>query len=109
MQQCESGHLLSDAPTGDKQKCDAGGLKRIVAEEGVRGLYRGLGPQFIALLPNWAVYFTTYENLKAVMKKREGMPAPLQHMVSAVGAGNPLKIMHCLPYLLIVDKPSFHM
>lgn len=64
-----------------------GGLRRIVAEEGFRGLYRGLGPQFIALLPNWAVYFTTYENLKAVMKKREGMPAPLQHMVSAVGAG----------------------
>lgn len=64
-----------------------GGLKQIVAEEGFRGLYRGLGPQFVALLPNWAVYFTTYENLKKQMKKRQGIPQPLQHMISAVGAG----------------------
>ena len=75
----------------------AGGLKQIVAEEGFRGLYRGLGPQFVALLPNWAVYFTTYEKLKAVMKKREGMPAPLQHMVSAVGAGD----LTCIPCLYL--------
>lgn len=33
------------------------------------------------------VYFTTYEKLKAKMKKRQGMPQPIQHMVSAVGAG----------------------
>ena len=33
------------------------------------------------------VYFTTYEKLKAHMRKREGMPQPIQHMVSAVGAG----------------------
>ena len=34
------------------------------------------------------VYFTTYEKLKAHMRKREGMPQPIQHMVSAVGAGS---------------------
>ena len=35
------------------------------------------------------VYFTTYEKLKAQMRKRQGMPQPIQHMVSAVGAGRP--------------------
>ncbi|KAF5840763.1 mitochondrial carrier protein-domain-containing protein [Dunaliella salina] len=41
-----------------KQQGIAGGLAQIVKQDGVRGLYQGLGPTLVALLPNWAVELT---------------------------------------------------
>ncbi|GAX74450.1 hypothetical protein CEUSTIGMA_g1899.t1 [Chlamydomonas eustigma] len=69
-----------------------GGLQRIVALEGLKGLYKGLSPSLIALLPNWAVYFTTYDMLKDYLRKRQRgaslAPAtPTLHMSAAAGAG----------------------
>ncbi|KAI8470209.1 MAG: mitochondrial carrier domain-containing protein [Monoraphidium minutum] len=66
-----------------------GGLRSIVNAEGAKGLYRGLTPTLMALLPNWAVYFSVYGRLKTVLTLRQGrqVATPAVHMAAAAGAG----------------------
>ena len=41
------------------------GTARVIwGEEGLRGMYRGLGPMLMGYLPTWAVYLTVYENTR---------------------------------------------
>ncbi|KAJ6891095.1 hypothetical protein NC651_024566 [Populus alba x Populus x berolinensis] len=64
-------------------------LQHIFRTEGFKGLYRGLSPTIMALLPNWAVYFTVYEQLKGILSNEDG-DSPLSvgaNMVAAAGAG----------------------
>ncbi|KAG3144309.1 hypothetical protein PI126_g14241 [Phytophthora idaei] len=46
-----------------------GGLRTIVREEGVRGLYKGLAPNFIKVVPSIAIMFTSNELMKRAIKK----------------------------------------
>ena len=81
--------LQVQARNATKDFSVVGGLRAIVRDEGRRGLYRGLSPTLWALLPNWAVYFTVYERLKAaVTRSHPGLEHhPGMHMMAACGAG----------------------
>ncbi|XP_011007801.1 PREDICTED: nicotinamide adenine dinucleotide transporter 1, chloroplastic-like [Populus euphratica] len=64
-------------------------LEQIFQREGLRGMYRGLSPTVLALLPNWAVYFTIYEQLKSFLcSNDEGHHLSIgANMIAASGAG----------------------
>jgi hypothetical protein len=36
----------------------------ILKNQGLRGLYRGLGPTILGYLPTWAIYFSVYDEVK---------------------------------------------
>ncbi|KAA0046663.1 nicotinamide adenine dinucleotide transporter 1 [Cucumis melo var. makuwa] len=54
-------------PNIGKGSLIVGSLQQIFHKEGLRGMYRGLAPTVLALLPNWAVYFTIYGQLKTFL------------------------------------------
>jgi solute carrier family 25 (mitochondrial folate transporter), member 32 len=58
-------------------------------EEGIRGLYRGLGPTVFGYLPTWAIYFTVYDYCKERVGSRIGKKDDhwLVHILSAMTAG----------------------
>lgn len=84
-------HGLPEVPQSGKR----GGiiitsLQNIIRTEGIRGMYRGLSPTLVALLPNWAVYFTVYEQLKGLLHSHVDSSNHLTigaNMVAAAGAG----------------------
>jgi solute carrier family 25 folate transporter 32 len=50
------------------------GTARVIwREEGLRGMYRGLGPIILGYLPTWAVWFTVYGKSKEFFADYNGM------------------------------------
>ncbi len=65
-------------------------LRFIMETEGVRGLFRGLGPNLVGVAPSRAIYFFTYSTVKR--KANSSVPVsnrdtPFVHVVSAACAG----------------------
>jgi solute carrier family 25 folate transporter 32 len=59
-------------PTRAVYKGLTGTARVIWVEDGVRGLYRGLGPMLLGYIPTWAVYMSTYESTKDFLNHRMG-------------------------------------
>ncbi|XP_054775779.1 nicotinamide adenine dinucleotide transporter 1, chloroplastic-like isoform X2 [Prosopis cineraria] len=76
-------------PHGQKGSVIITSLRNIVNSEGFRGMYRGLSPTILALLPTWAVYFSVYGQLKGLILSRDGciQLSTVGNMVAAAGAG----------------------
>ncbi|XP_043812411.1 nicotinamide adenine dinucleotide transporter 1, chloroplastic isoform X4 [Manihot esculenta] len=65
-----------------------GSLEQIFQKEGLRGMYRGLGPTVLALLPNWAVYFSIYEQLESRLSSNDENHLSVgANVIAASGAG----------------------
>ena len=41
-------------------------------EDGLRGMYRGLGPMLLGYVPTWAVYLTVYNKTQAFFRTKTG-------------------------------------
>ncbi|KAG0206323.1 hypothetical protein BGX28_002224 [Mortierella sp. GBA30] len=74
---------------GRSYKGTAGTLTRIWSEEGIRGLYRGLGPTIFGYLPTWAIYFTAYDYFKDLVARQTGHHESnlFVYIVAAMSAG----------------------
>jgi solute carrier family 25 folate transporter 32 len=49
-----------------------GTAQMIWREEGIRGMYRGLGPMLLGYVPTWAVYLTVYNSTQRYFNTKTG-------------------------------------
>ena len=65
--------------------------KRIIAEDGVKGLYRGLSVNYIKVIPTTAVGFTVYEELKVRARSPSDRPrrATLRAVTAPIAPARP--------------------
>ncbi|OQN99042.1 hypothetical protein B0A48_14903 [Cryoendolithus antarcticus] len=47
-----------------------GTARTIIRQDGVKGMYRGLGPMLLGYLPTWAVYMSVYDMTKTSLARR---------------------------------------
>lgn len=62
-------------------------LQSMLREEGFRSYYRGLSASLWAFVPNWAIYWYTYETFKRTYTPTGQKSTPYVHVLSAVSAG----------------------
>ncbi|EFN56052.1 hypothetical protein CHLNCDRAFT_35348 [Chlorella variabilis] len=61
-------------------------LRTIVADEGARGLYRGLGPTLLQVAPSLAINYAAYETMRSAWLAQTDLPTPTVPMSLACGS-----------------------
>lgn len=59
-----------------------GTAETIWREEGLRGMYRGLGPMLLGYVPTWAVYLTVYSKAQGYFNTKTGTSLQSERLVS---------------------------
>lgn len=70
--------------------------RTIFREEGVRGLYKGLGAAFLSTIPATAINFTTYETLKELTTKIGGSVLAFSSVNGALAGALSMTILYPL-------------
>ena len=65
-----------------------GSAKKIIKEEGIRGLYKGLTPSLMTVPLFSAIYWSSYDHLKLSLEREyPTLPIEMIHVLSAITAG----------------------
>lgn len=88
-------------------------LSAIVSLEGIRGLWKGLGPNLVGVFPSRAIYFGTYNATKSNLLSSGYPESSFVHLISAMAAGiavstatSPLWLVKTRMQLQTPDSPS---
>lgn len=65
-----------------------GTAETIWREEGLRGMYRGLGPMLLGYVPTWAVYLTVYNKAQGYFNTKTGTFLQNEGLVSYASCTN---------------------
>ncbi|GAA5919438.1 hypothetical protein JCM1841_002390 [Sporobolomyces salmonicolor] len=90
------------------------GFKEIVRSEGMRGLYRGVGPNLVGNASSWGLYFLWYTEFKARMHgDKDAKLNAGQHLLASAASGivtaiitNPLWVVKTRMYTTSASSPS---
>ena len=91
LQSSSSGFEIAGLPdnrraAGSVYQC----LRQVLVQEGVPGLFRGLGPNLVGVAPSRAIYFWAYSSCKTSLNRKAlfgQRDTPLVHLTSAAAAG----------------------
>ena len=78
------------------------GTARVIwREEGLKGMYRGLGPIILGYLPTWAVWFTVYGKSKEYFVQYNGMLSDARFPKRIAPADRCFRQRECSQFLVI--------